>query len=93
VLERDIERRLARYVKARGGLALKFTSPSARGVPDRLIVLPGGDVWFAELKAPGKRPTPQQARMIRRLRALQATVLVLDSVAAVDEVFLLEDSP
>lgn len=45
-----------------GGLAPKFTSPGFDGVPDRLILLPGGKVAFIELKAPGKTLRPLQVR-------------------------------
>jgi hypothetical protein len=53
--EVDIERYFCRQVKARGGYAFKWVSPGQRGVPDRIVLLPGGKVWFVELKAPGGR--------------------------------------
>ena len=45
--ESEIEARLVRGVKALGGVAYKFVSPGNVGVPDRLVVLPGGRVIFA----------------------------------------------
>lgn len=66
---------------------MKWTSPSMSGVPDRIVILPGGRVWFAELKAPGKKPTALQDRIIAMLRGLGATVHVLDSLEAVDALF------
>ena len=39
-----------RRVKDIGGIAYKFVSPAHRGVADRLVVLPGGVVWFVEVK-------------------------------------------
>ena len=54
-MERDIERYLVKRVKDLGGVAYKFVSPAHRGVADRLVVLPGGRVWFVEVKAPGGR--------------------------------------
>lgn len=51
-LEKDIEGRLRRMVEAAGGKCLKWTCPGWRGVPDRIILLPGGKVIFAELKRP-----------------------------------------
>ena len=53
--ESTIEKHLVAKVKAMGGMAYKFTSPAHRGVADRVVVLPGGVVWFVELKAPGGR--------------------------------------
>ena len=40
--EKFIERKLADAVKAAGGIAPKFVSPSFAGMPDRLVLLPGG---------------------------------------------------
>lgn len=51
-LERDIEQKLRSMVERRGGHCLKFTSPSSGGVPDRIVLLPGGRVIFVELKRP-----------------------------------------
>lgn len=47
-MEKDIESYLRKRVKAAGGLALKLVCPGCTGVPDRLILLPGGNhiVWF-----------------------------------------------
>ena len=51
--EAEIEARLVRGVKEAGGLCYKFVSPGNPGVPDRLILLPGGRILFVELKTPG----------------------------------------
>lgn len=55
ISERQIERRFVNAVRERGGLALKFVSPGRVGVPDRIVLLPGGTCIFAEMKAPGGR--------------------------------------
>lgn len=83
--ERDIETYLRDQVKTAGGIAYKFTSPGNAGVPDRLVLLPGGRVVFVELKAPGKQPTPLQRRQQKRIRDLGFPVLVLDSKEGIDE--------
>jgi hypothetical protein len=54
--EKDIERKLVVTVKNAGGIAPKLVSPGFAGMPDRIILLPGGHMAFAELKAPGKKP-------------------------------------
>lgn len=51
-LEKDIERKLRKKVEAHGGLCLKWVCPGWAGVPDRMILLPGGRIIFAELKRP-----------------------------------------
>lgn len=51
-LEKDIERKLRRKVEAMGGLCLKWVCPGWSGVPDRIILLPGARIYFAETKRP-----------------------------------------
>ena len=77
VREREIERVLVETVAAAGGIAYKFTSPARRGVPDRLIVLPGGCLFFAELKGDGGRLSKLQEVEITRLRQLGVRVEVV----------------
>ena len=50
--EKDIEAKLVQMVRAHGGLCPKWVCPGWAGVPDRIILLPGGRVIFAELKRP-----------------------------------------
>ena len=70
--ESEIEARLVRGVKALGGVAYKFVSPGNVGVPDRVVVLPGGRVICVELKAEGGRLSPMQRQQLARLRRLGA---------------------
>ena len=49
--ERDVERYLRERVKQLGGRAYKFVSPGNNGVPDRIVMLPGGKLFFVELQA------------------------------------------
>ena len=88
--EKQIEQKLVRAVRAVGGLAPKFVSPGLDGVPDRLILLPGGHLAFAELKALGQRPRPLQQRRIGQLRQLGFRVYIIDSInqigGALDEI-------
>lgn len=80
MLEKTVEAALVRRVKVLGGLCEKFTSPNNRSVPDRIVTLPGGRVVFVEVKAPGKKPTPLQARDHERRRELGCEVFVIDNV-------------
>lgn len=77
MLESAIERRLVRGVKAAGGQALKFVSPGHAGVPDRLVLMPGGRLYFVELKREHEVLTPLQIETHNRLRALGFEVLTL----------------
>lgn len=51
-LEKDIEKALIDAVRAAGGRCLKWVCPGWAGVPDRIILLPGGVVKFVETKKP-----------------------------------------
>ena len=76
--EKSIENQLVQTVKRRNGIAPKFTSPGMDGMPDRLILLPGGRAAFAEIKAPGLCPRPLQMRRKRQLETLGFRVYVID---------------
>lgn len=76
--ESYVERKLTTEAKKRGGLAVKFVSPGFDGVPDRLVLFPGGKVAFVELKAPGKKMRPLQVRRAGQLRMLGFRVYCID---------------
>lgn len=76
--EQFLEKKLVKAVKENGGWALKFVSPGVSGVPDRLLLMPGGSAAFVEVKAPGKKPRPLQIAQMNRLKKLGFPVFVLD---------------
>lgn len=84
--ESEIEKKLVLKVKAKGGIAPKFVSPSYAGMPDRLVLLPGGVFAFAELKAPGMKPRPLQVSRHQMLRSLGFKVYVIDGTEQIEEV-------
>lgn len=77
--EKAIEGKLVQMVKATGGIAPKFVSPSFDGMPDRIVLLPGGHIGFVEVKAPGEKPRPLQLSRHGLLRRLGFKVYVLDN--------------
>lgn len=83
--ESQIEARLVRGVKALGGRAYKFVSPGNTGVPDRLVVLPGGRIIFVELKTDVGKLSPMQIQQIKLLQSMGAQVRVLYGLEAVEE--------
>lgn len=82
--EKVIERLLVEEVKKAGGWAIKLLATQVTGLPDRLVLLPGGRVFFVELKSTGKKPTKIQKLIHEKLRALGFRVLVIDSVTGVN---------
>jgi len=84
MLEKQIETKLKREVKRIGGMAFKLATPGNAGVPDRLVLLPTGDVVFVELKAPGKKLRPLQLKRKKQLENLGFKVYVIDSYKKID---------
>jgi len=78
--ENVIERKLRTEAKKFGGMAAKFVSPGLDGVPDRLVLLPGGRCGFVELKAPGKKLRPLQEKRKKQLEALGFPVYCIDGI-------------
>ena len=68
--EKDIESRFKKAVDAYGCKCLKFVSPGFTGVPDRIVLIPGGKICFVELKAPGKKERPRQRYVQDLLRKM-----------------------
>lgn len=81
--ESTVEEHLIDGVRARRGLCIKFL-PSVAGVPDRIVFLPTGRIYLAELKAPGGRLRPDQRVMHKRLAERGVPVAVLSSKEEVD---------
>lgn len=82
--EKAVEMALIRKVKQLGGLALKMVSPGATGVPDRVVILPGGKVEFVELKRGGGRLTARQQWMQQEMRDRGVTVVTVYGLPGVD---------
>lgn len=72
--EAQIEAGCRDFVVAMGGQMFKLTPSQSNGIPDRLVLLPGGKIMFAELKKPGETPAKLQLYFHRMLRNLGFTV-------------------
>lgn len=83
--EQKIELYLKKQVELMGGKAYKFVSPGVRGVPDRIVIIPGGHIYFIELKEPGKKLRPLQKVIHNQLKNLRCDVRVIDTKEKVDE--------
>lgn len=59
--ETSVEKHLRLWVKSVGGQCIKLPAVWYRGIPDRLVLLPGGRVWFVELKRYKGRTTNKVA--------------------------------
>jgi hypothetical protein len=68
--EKRVDAQFVALLKARGLTSIKLTTLGRYGSvgwPDRLVLLPGGRAVFAELKAPGAKPTALQLRRLNEL--------------------------
>ena len=77
--EKDIERFLIKAAKELGGLAIKTNATNHKGLPDRLILLPGGKVGFLEIKTTGNKPTKLQSFWLSVLTGLGFSATWADS--------------
>ncbi len=85
--EKATEQYLREEIRRLGGKAYKFVSPGQPGVPDRMVCLPNGRIFFVELKSEGKKSTTGQRRQQDRLRQLGQRVYTdIDTKAKVREV-------
>lgn len=85
MLESEVEKSLRKKVKNElHGLALKFVSPGFNGVPDRIILLPMGRIYFVETKAPGKKLRKLQEWVRDVIRGLGFSVLRIDTKEKVE---------
>lgn len=83
--ESIIEQRLKKEIEKIGGKALKFISPGVAGVPDRMVLMPGGVIIFVELKAPGKKLRAMQEYRSKELKQLGFRVECIDSIDKIKE--------
>lgn len=84
--EATVEDALYGGVEALGGLCIKLNPLWNIGIPDRLVLLPGGRVIFVELKKPdGRLHGKQRKWWPRTLARLGFRLEVLWSVQQVQE--------
>ena len=81
--ESQIEARLVRMVRERGGLCYKFVSPNNPGVPDRIIITPDGRTVYVELKTEIGRLANIQQWQISEMRKRGTDVRVAKGLPAV----------
>ena len=89
--EKTLEARLRKEVEKRGGMCIKLSSQLHRGLPDRLVLMPGGWALFAEIKTTGKKPTRLQCHCHQQLIQLGFSVGVIDSTERLQEMLSIID--
>ena len=84
--EHEIEEKLRKTVRQKGGLCWKFVSPGNAGVPDRIVLMQKGKVAFVEVKAPDETMRLLQEKRKRQLESLGFKVFCLDSARDIPKV-------
>ena len=84
--ESSIEQACRRHSESRGWLLLKLF-PLVAGIPDRVLLRPGGRVDFVEFKAPGRPLQKIQRFWAARLEGLGFRCWRIDSTADFRETF------
>jgi hypothetical protein len=77
--EKLIEQKLNKGVKDKGGLSIKFFSSWFTGMPDRIVLMYGGRIWFVEIKTTGKGLSARQKFVFALLEKMGFKVHVLDT--------------
>ena len=80
MLEKQIESKVVKKAKELGFLTYKFSSPSNRGVPDRIFISHHGEVFFIEFKSAKGKLTQLQKKVINDIETYQIDVFVINNV-------------
>ena len=84
--EKVTEPLLIKEVKALKGLCIKLVTLHFAGLPDRLVLLPGGIIFFVETKSQGDTPSAIQIYVHKKIRALGFKVYVADTAQKIKNV-------
>jgi hypothetical protein len=85
VKEADHEKDLRKAIERAGGKCFKLPAALYRGIPDRLILLPPGRVFFRELKKDGEKATGVQLAFIKILQKMGFNAEVIHGKRGVEE--------
>ena len=80
MLEKQIESKIVKKAKELGFLTYKFSSPSNRGVPDRVFINPFGRIFFMEFKSEKGKLTKLQEKVIKDISEYGVGVFIINSV-------------
>jgi len=83
--EKILEKKLSMEIEKLGGWSLKLLSTHVTGLPDRMCLLPGGRVFFAEVKTTKEKPKRIQIWVHNKIRALGFRVEIIDQSEKIKE--------
>ena len=88
--EKYLDKLLVKTVKDNEGLCIKLVTTHFTGLPDRLCLLPGGRIFFAEIKTTNKKPRKIQSVVHSKLRGLGFDVFVIDNSDFIKSLFKMD---
>ena len=89
MLEKSVEDYLVQQVKLRGGECIKIETPSERGWPDRLCILPCGIVFLVETKKPkGGVISKYQSYIVGRINRLGTHAYIAHTRDVIDSIMI-----
>jgi len=86
MLEKQLEAKIVKIAKELGYLTYKFTSPSNRGVPDRIFISPYGHVFFMEFKSENGKLTSLQKKVYKDLMSRGKCIFVISKIESGTEI-------
>lgn len=85
--EKATEKTLKLEVEKRGGLCLKLLPFQFSGLPDRLCLLPGGKLFFAEVKDVKENPSKLQMKVMKSLEKLGFKTYTIRTIFDIEKIF------
>lgn len=79
-IESSIERSIKYYVASKGGMVIKQNADLYKGIPDRLVLMPNGQMFFIEIKDPKGRLSEMQVHWIKILNNINVRAYVVNSL-------------
>lgn len=89
--EQKLEKKFVKTMKDAGWQAVKLSCPGFNGMPDRMVLKDNGQIFFAEIKAPGEKPRALQQLRHAMLSNRGFRVYTVDSDEAVYRVWRAEN--
>ena len=80
MLEKNLESKIVKIAKELGYLTYKFSSPSHKGVPDRIFINPNGFIFFIEFKSTKGKLTTLQKKTKKTLEDNCVKVFLIKTV-------------
>lgn len=77
--EKTLDKKLSAELKKIGGWSIKLITAHISGLPDRICLLPGGRLFFAEIKTTKQKPRKLQMSVQNKLILMGFEVYVIDN--------------